>query len=223
MNVSVWTLVAICIDRYQAIIKPLAKKQSKKTARLVIVLIWLAGGLTALPMGAAHTFQQVLDFDNGGLKPFCSVRWASIEEDETKEEDSGHFLLIMFQVYFVIILLLEYLAPLSIITLAYLKMGMRLWWTITPGQADQLRDDKILRNKKKVLHMMLIVVVVFSLCWAPWQSYSLTSIVYPAVNEWRYVNIMFFIFHWLAMSNSCYNPFIYGIYSVKVGTKSQRK
>ena len=62
--------------------------------------------------------------------------------------------------------------------------------------------------------MMLIVVVVFSLCWAPWQSYSLTSIVYPAVNQWRYVNIMFFIFHWLAMSNSCYNPFIYGIYSV---------
>lgn len=209
-----WTLVAICIDRYQAIIKPLARKQSKKTARLVIVLIWLAGGLTALPMGAAHTFQEVLDLDNGGLKPFCSIRWASIEEDEMTEDDSGYLLLTMFQVYFVVILLLEYLAPLSIITLAYLKMGMKLWWTITPGQADQLRDDKILRNKKKVLHMMLIVVVVFSLCWAPWQSYSLTSIVYPAVNEWRYVNIMFFIFHWLAMSNSCYNPFIYGIYSV---------
>ena len=150
VNVSVWTLVAICIDRYQAIIKPLAKKQSKKTARLVIVLIWVAGGLTALPMGAAHTFQEVLDFDNGGLKPFCSVRWASIEEDEMTEDDSGYFLLTIFQVYFVIILLLEYLAPLSIITLAYLKMGMKLWWTITPGQADQLRDDKILRNKKKV-------------------------------------------------------------------------
>ena len=151
MNVSVWTLVAICIDRYQAIIKPLATKQSKRTARLVILLIWLAGGLTALPMGAAHTFQQVLDFDNGGLKPFCCVRWASIEEDETRnEEDSGYVLLTLFQVYFVIILLLEYLAPLSFITLAYLKMGMKLWWTITPGQADQLRDDKILRNKKKV-------------------------------------------------------------------------
>ena len=33
VNVSVWTLVAICMDRYQAIIHPLAKKQSKKTAR----------------------------------------------------------------------------------------------------------------------------------------------------------------------------------------------
>ena len=26
---------------------------------------------------------------------------------------------------------------------------------------------------------------------------------------------MFFAFHWLAMSSSCYNPFIYGIYSEK--------
>ena len=146
-----WTLVAICIDRYQAIIKPLARKQSKKTARLVILGIWVAGGLTALPMGAAHTFQQVLDLENGGLKPFCSVRWSSIEDDSTVEEDSGYHLLVIFQVYFVTLLLLEYLAPLSIITLAYLKMGMKLWWAITPGQADQLRDDKILRNKKKVI------------------------------------------------------------------------
>ena len=213
VNVSVWTLVAICIDRYQAIIRPLAKKQSKRTARLVILGIWVAGGLTALPMGAAHTFQQVLDFDNGGLKPFCSVRWSSIEDEG--EEDAGYLLLTLFQVYFVCLLLLEYLAPLSIISLAYLKMGRKLWGAVTPGQADQMRDDKILRNKKKVLHMMLIVVVVFSLCWAHWQSYSLASIVYPAVNQWKYVNIMFFIFHWLAMSNSCYNPFIYGIYSVR--------
>ena len=62
--------------------------------------------------------------------------------------------------------------------------------------------------------MMFVVVVVFSLCWAPWQAYLLAAIVHPAVNTWKYVNIMFFIFHWLAMSNSCYNPFIYGIYSV---------
>ena len=34
--------------------------------------------------------------------------------------------------------------------------------------------------------------------------------------RWKYINIMFFVFHWLAMSNSCYNPFIYGIYSVSI-------
>ena len=54
-------------------------------------------------------------------------------------------------------------------------MALKLWWTVTPGQADRIRDDKILRNKKRVLHMMLIVVLVFSLCWAPWQVGQIMS------------------------------------------------
>jgi len=32
--------------------------------------------------------------------------------------------------------------------------------------------------------------------------------------SYRYVNIIWFCSDWLAMSNSCYNPFIYGIYNV---------
>ena len=89
---------------------------------------------------------QVLDPDHGGLKPFCSVRWSSIET----ETDSSRVLLTMFQVYCVLLVMLEYLAPLSFITLAYIRMAIKLWWSITPGHADQSRDDKILKNKKKV-------------------------------------------------------------------------
>lgn len=33
-------------------------------------------------------------------------------------------------------------------------------------------------------------------------------------SRYQYINIIWFCFHWLAMSNSCYNPFIYAIYSV---------
>ena len=32
--------------------------------------------------------------------------------------------------------------------------------------------------------------------------------------RYRYINVIFFCSHWLAMSNSCYNPIIYGIFSV---------
>ena len=122
----------------------------------------------------------MLDGDNGGLKPFCSVRWSSleaediVEAEETPETES--LPLPMFQVYCVIIVVLEYIVPLSVIIVAYLRMALKLWWSVTPGQADRIRDDKILRNKKKVLHMMLIVVVVFSLCWAPWQVSSYLTI-----------------------------------------------
>ena len=81
---------------------------------------------------------------------------------------------------------------------------LKLWWSKTPGQADQLRDDKILRNKKKVainnwlrkrgrhvreyifwqvLQMLVLVVIAFAICWAPWQTYFLAAIVHPPVNQ----------------------------------------
>ena len=47
------------------------------------------------------------------------------------------------------------------------------------------------------------------------QVYLVAQIIFPSINTWKYINIMFFAFHWLAMSSSCYNPFIYGIYSEK--------
>ncbi len=38
---------------------------------------------------------------------------------------------------------------------------------------------------------------------------------FPPIISYHYINIVFFATHWLAMSNSCYNPFIYAIYSVR--------
>ena len=37
--------------------------------------------------------------------------------------------------------------------------------------------------------------------------------------SFRFINIVFFICHWLAMSNSCYNPIIYGVFSVSDGAR----
>ena len=71
-----------------------------------------------------------------------------MEAENTLEAES--MLLTMFQVYCVIIVVLEYLAPLSVIMVAYIRMAMKLWWAVTPGQADRIRDDKILKNKKRV-------------------------------------------------------------------------
>lgn len=36
----------------------------------------------------------------------------------------------------------------------------------------------------------------------------------PARRSYRYINVIWFFSHWLAMSNSCVNPFIYAIYTV---------
>lgn len=62
--------------------------------------------------------------------------------------------------------------------------------------------------------MLIIVVVVFGLCWLPLQLYNILYVTFPEINEYHFISIIWFCCDWLAMSNSCYNPFIYGIYNV---------
>jgi len=205
VNISVWTLVAICLDRFKAILYPLRRQQSKLKARIIIMGIWVVGLLSAIPYGLAYQYQEIMDEIQGGLKPFCSLG------PTTELPHTFH----LFQVYCVALAVLEYFLPVLVMSMCYAKMGYKLWGQTTPGQAQKGRDDKILRNKKKVIQMLLVVVGVFSICWLPWQTYLVTSIVYPSVNEYEYINVVYICSHWLAMSNSCYNPFIYGIYSEK--------
>lgn len=49
------------------------------------------------------------------------------------------------------------------------------------------------------------------------------QVTWPEVNEYQHINIIWLCFDWLAMSNSCYNPFIYGIYNVSRQTYLRRQ
>lgn len=71
--------------------------------------------------------------------------------------------------------------------------------------------------------MLIIVVLLFGLCWFPLQLYQTLQVTFESINEYRYINIVWFCSDWLAMSNSCYNPFIYGIYNEKFKREFQRR
>ncbi|KAK9503423.1 hypothetical protein O3M35_009978 [Rhynocoris fuscipes] len=46
---SVFTLVAITLDRYMAIVRPLKHRMSRRKARIALVIIWAASALLAIP------------------------------------------------------------------------------------------------------------------------------------------------------------------------------
>jgi leucokinin receptor len=50
VNVSVFTLTAIAIDRHRAILNPLKARPSKIISKIVIVFIWVSSLLLACPM-----------------------------------------------------------------------------------------------------------------------------------------------------------------------------
>lgn len=66
--------------------------------------------------------------------------------------------------------------------------------------------------------MIFTVVFMFALCWLPLQIYNFLTVIFPSINSFEYINILWFGFHLMAMSNSCCNPFIYAFFNKKFKT-----
>eukprot|EP00095_Tigriopus_kingsejongensis_P004717 maker-scaffold763_size101323-snap-gene-0.15 protein:Tk04717 transcript:maker-scaffold763_size101323-snap-gene-0.15-mRNA-1 annotation:"lymnokinin receptor" len=229
VNVSIFTLVTISLDRYQAIMSPLAERSTKSTCKKIILGLWIFSALLALPMIFIFEFTYVFDESNGGVKPFCMLA-TLLKQDLASQpaNSSGTGELSMFhramtlETYNCVLTVVQYVLPLFIISFAYIRMGFKLWLTKTPGVAQVKRDEMIVINKKKTIKMLFVVVAIFGVCWLPWHLYQISVLLVPEINEYHYINIIFFFSHWLAMFNSCCNPFIYAIYSEKFKREFQQ-
>uniref|UniRef100_A0A0K0EN69 G_PROTEIN_RECEP_F1_2 domain-containing protein n=1 Tax=Strongyloides stercoralis TaxID=6248 RepID=A0A0K0EN69_STRER len=87
---------------------------------------------------------------------------------------------------------------------------------------NNINNDSSTKSRRKIVTMLIIVVTFFTLCWLPLETYLLLNEVQPQINDWHYINVLFFCCHWLAMSNSCFNPIIYGLYNEKYKTEYRK-
>ncbi|KAH9494428.1 Tachykinin-like peptides receptor 99D, partial [Bulinus truncatus] len=67
-----------------------------------------------------------------------------------------------------------------------------------------------------VIKMLVLVVIMFGLCWLPLHTFFLVIDFNPHLldnqteTQERLFTVIFYSAFWLAMSNSCANPVIYG-------------
>ena len=101
--------------------------------------------------------------------------------------------------------ILLYILPLLIISVAYARVAKKLWRSNTIGDVTTKQYLALRRKKKKTIKMLMLVVVLFALCWFPLNCYVLLL----SSKVIRTNNALYFAFHWFAMSSTCYNPFIY--------------
>ncbi|XP_054734979.1 RYamide receptor [Anastrepha obliqua] len=206
VNVSVFTLIAIAIDRHRAIINPLRARPSKYISKFIIFGIWLLALVFATPSAIAFRVELVEErYREDGVivnvtRPFCMN--VNLSDEQLKA-------------YRYVLVVVQYFVPFCVIAFVYVQMAFKLWFTQTPGNAEDTRDMALMRNKKKVIKMLIVVVIVFGICWLPLQIYNILYVTIPEINEYHFIGMIWFCCDWLAMSNSCYNPFIYGIYNEK--------
>ncbi|POI21136.1 hypothetical protein CIB84_015117 [Bambusicola thoracicus] len=111
MLVSIFTLVAMSVDRYIAVVhtKHSSGICSKRNAALGVGVIWLLSLLIAIPVAQHQALTS--GHQQAPNSSFCWENWA---EGSTAK-----------QTYKVIILLVGYLLPLVLITCCYAKVGNR--------------------------------------------------------------------------------------------------
>ncbi|KAL1459885.1 hypothetical protein WDU94_011835 [Cyamophila willieti] len=57
--------------------------------------------------------------------------------------------------------------------------------------------------------MMVLVVIVYTICWLPLNIVQIIADWFPKLQQFKWFPVLYFLVHWLAMSHPCYNPFIY--------------
>jgi hypothetical protein len=204
---TVYTLIAMSVDRYIAIIHPLKPKLTRRQCRILIGLLWTFSITFSSPifidMHIRHTcFHR--DFNH------------TIEYSQIICESLG-LPASLQTAYNIATITVTYLLPLCVLSIIYVRLGWRLHQSRAPGEAHSERDAKIKKSKQKVIKMCFVVVIMFGVCWFPMQLY--TNIISPylldGMFDQTYLPHVYFAFHLMAMSNSCVNPAIYGVMSSK--------
>ncbi|XP_042240707.1 RYamide receptor-like [Homarus americanus] len=197
---SVYTLVAIGVDRYKALIHPLNTRWTKSRARLVIGCIWVFSVVISLvPLVVSDS--ERYDWD-GEWYYECKENWP-----KTKNE-------LYEKTYTVVLFVLTFALPVVGLGYTYLSIvGMMCSYRI-PGNAEPSRDQQHLQAKVKVINMMIAVMVCFVLSWFPLQVLQFLIYFAPDITQCRghecfTYYMSFFTCHWIAMANSFMNPFIY--------------
>ncbi|XP_035272958.1 tachykinin receptor 3a [Anguilla anguilla] len=185
---SIYSMTAIAVDRYMAIIHPLKPRLSATATKVVIVCIWALAIVLAFPLCFYSTIKKT------PRRTLCYVAWPRPAEDPFT--------------YHIIVTVLVYILPLVVMGITYTMVGITLWGGEIPGDSSDNYHGQ-LRAKRKVVKMMIIVVVTFAICWLPYHIYFIITGVNKLLNKWKYIQQVYLSVLWLAMSSTMYNPIIY--------------
>ncbi|KAM4665090.1 LOW QUALITY PROTEIN: galanin receptor type 2 [Discoglossus pictus] len=188
MYASIFTLTTVSLDRYLAIRYPLRSRELRtpRNALMAITLIW---SLSLVFSGPYLSYYQERQLENLTV---CHPVW----QDENRK--------IMDLCTFVF----SYVIPVLILSLTYARTIRYLWTSVDP--IEYMSESK--RAKRRVTRMIIIVAVLFCLCWLP---HHLVILCFWSgffqLNNFTYA--LRILSHLVSYANSCVNPVVYALVS----------
>ncbi|KAL0276720.1 UNVERIFIED_CONTAM: hypothetical protein PYX00_004232 [Menopon gallinae] len=194
MSISVYistvTLTSIAIDRFFVIIYPFRPRMKLTTCFAIILGSWLFSILATLPYGCNETNVPVY---------YCEEEWPRYRGYDFRK------------IYGCITVTMQFIVPFSVIAFCYTKVSLKLneQARAKPGTKNSRREEIDRERKRRTNRMLIAMVSIFALSWLPLNGINIINDFSNQVGNWKYYNLLFFFFHALAMSSTCYNPLLY--------------
>ena len=189
---SIFCLTVMAFDRYFAVVHPFRQSIWFRKHKLITPIIWISS------MALMSIVPVALKLDHGK----CRIEMS---------------LYLPFYAYFFAV---GFLLPLAVISVLYTLAARKLWLHKVPVDLnirENQREQEI--PKKKVIRMLIIVVVVFTVCWLPVHLYQMNdgvSIVASGhPSNWE-PYVIIYICYWFSQGNSAINPWLYIILNGKM-------
>ena len=182
--------MSIAIDRFFVIIYPFKPRMEIKICLLIVACVWIAAGVLMFPYG------WFMDLTPGNNFIYCEEVWP---QDESK------------WAFGFSTSVLQFVIPFTIISFCYMRVCSKLRERARckPG-AKSVRKEELERERTRRTNRMLIsMVVIFGASWLPLNINNLVQDFYQPAGQWQFARAFFMLGHAIAMSSTCYNPFLY--------------
>lgn len=134
--------------------------------------------------------------DEESFKYYCDEHWP---DDQTRKT------------FGISTIILQFIIPFVIITFCYVRVCGKLWdrAKAIPGSVSARREEQERDRARKTNGMLISMVVIFVISWLPLNTNNILLDFYAEASTWYYSRAIFLAFHAVAMSSTCYNPFLY--------------
>ena len=196
IGTSVLTLTVMTFDRYRAIVHTMRRPLTPKLTAAAIGSTWVISGLVF----ASELYKYKL-FSAAG-QVMCVSRW--VEDIQESHKITTYELIIRF--------VLLYLIPLLTMAVLYSRIVLHLWKRKAPGEHIDKTHQRIEKQNRKIIVMLVTIVTIFALCWLPAHvNHFLATFnfnVYSCLPS-SLVLTLYFVTH----SNTAINPCLYLIFN----------
>ncbi|XP_076854718.1 pyroglutamylated RF-amide peptide receptor [Brachyhypopomus gauderio] len=201
---GILSMACVAVERYQGIMHPLRVKRhcTPRRAYRTLGVVWVVSVLVGSPMLFVQQLEVKYDFLYEHHHVCCQELWGSV---------------VHRKIYTTFIMVALFLLPLAVMLFLYTRISVELWIRKRVGDSSMLSSmnhreiNKISRKKKRAVKMMITIVLLFTVCWAPFHTVHMLFEYNDLEGKFDEVtlNMIIAVVQAIGFSNSFNNPIVY--------------